>query len=94
MITRQIRLVGRVQGVGFRTSLEREATRLGLAGWVRNRSDGSVQALLQGGLEQVDEVVAWARSGPPGARVKELRTEPLAGELDRDYQRFEIWPTV
>ena len=94
MITRQIRVIGRVQGVGFRDGLGAEARRHGVAGWVRNRSDGSVQALLQGGLEAVDHVVEWARRGPPGARVSELRTEPLPGEFDRDYEGFEQWPTA
>jgi acylphosphatase len=94
MVTRQIRVMGRVQGVGYRDALRREAHRHGVAGWVRNRADGSVQALLQGQLAALDEVVDWARRGPPGSQVAALRTEPLVAELDRDYQGFEIWPTL
>jgi acylphosphatase len=75
MVTRQIRVRGRVQGVGFRYSLRDEATRLRLAGWVRNRLDGSVEALAQGDATAVDALVAWARRGPRGARVDGLDIE-------------------
>jgi len=64
METRQIRVTGRVQGVGYRDALRREASRLGVSGWVRNRQDGSVEALLQGEAARLDELVAWARRGP------------------------------
>jgi acylphosphatase len=75
MMTRQIRVRGRVQGVGFRYSLRDEARRLGLAGWVRNRADGSVEALAQGDAAAVEALVAWARHGPRGARVDRLDIE-------------------
>jgi acylphosphatase len=75
MVTRQIRVKGRVQGVGFRYSLRDEAQRLRLAGWVRNRADGSVEALLQGEAADVDVLIAWARRGPRGARVDSLEME-------------------
>ncbi len=60
---------GLVQGVGFRWSMAGEARRAGLAGWVRNRSDGAVEAHLEGDPADVDAVVAWAHEGPRHARV-------------------------
>lgn len=94
MITRQIRVKGRVQGVGFRHALRREAERNGVRGWVRNRSDGSVEAVVQGEAPAVARVIDWARRGPPAARVAELvEAEPTA-DFPSMYQRFEERPTV
>ena len=64
-----VRVRGRVQGVWFRASTRAAAERLGLRGWVRNLSDGSVEAHLQGDVRSVDEMVAWCRVGPSGASV-------------------------
>jgi acylphosphatase len=94
MVTRQIRVRGRVQGVGFRYSLRREAERAGVRGWVRNRRDGSVEALLQGDAEAVARLVAWARHGPPAARVDELRESDAEAHLAQAYERFEEQPTA
>ena len=66
------RVRGRVQGVSFRASLAEEARRLGLAGWVRNRRDGSVEFVAGGRSADVEALLAWARRGPPAARVDEL----------------------
>ena len=63
---------GCVQGVWFRGSMQDEAEGLGLAGWVRNRPDGSVEAEAEGPREAVDELIAWAQHGPPGARVTDV----------------------
>jgi acylphosphatase len=60
---------GRVQGVGFRWFVEREAHILGIAGWVRNNHDGSVEVLAQGTRDQLSGLHAWLREGPPAARV-------------------------
>jgi acylphosphatase len=60
---------GRVQGVWFRGSMQEEAARLGVAGWVRNRPDGAVEAEVEADRAAVDAIIAWARHGPPGARV-------------------------
>jgi acylphosphatase len=60
---------GRVQGVAYRASLRHEAIQRGLVGWVRNQLDGSVEFFLQGEPASLEEVLAWARSGPPLARV-------------------------
>jgi acylphosphatase len=94
MRTRQIRVRGRVQGVGFRDMLRAEALRLGVTGWVRNRADGSVQALLQGDDASVDRLIAWARRGPPLARVSALDEESVDSALERPYPGFERWPTA
>ena len=91
--TRQIRVSGRVQGVGFRASLRHEARKAGVAGWVRNRADGTVEALLHGAPEAVDSLIAWARRGPPGARVSGLLdADADPGEAPR--AGFELRPSV
>jgi len=94
MMTRQIRVSGRVQGVGFREALREEAERAGLTGWVRNRLDGTVEALLQGEPAQVEAVVDWARRGPPSACVGALSAGAPERDFDRPYARFERWPTA
>ena len=68
---RRVRVVvtGSVQGVGFRWSTRTVADKYGLAGWVRNRSDGAVEAELEGSPEAVDSMLAWLRKGPPSASV-------------------------
>ncbi len=93
-ITRHLRIAGRVQGVGYRDALRRQALACGLAGWVRNRRDGSVEAVLQGDARSVEDVIAWARRGPPAARVDRLDAQPAQGESDRAYAGFERLPTA
>jgi len=93
-LIRHLRISGRVQGVGYRDALRREALARGLAGWVRNRRDGSVEALLQGDSRSVEEVIAWARHGPPAARVDRVEAAPAQGELDRPCAGFERLPTA
>ena len=89
----QLRITGIVQGVGYRYALEREARRLGLTGWVRNRADGSVEALAQGSQAALEQLSAWARRGPPAARVANVLVSPAPAE-DAALQRFEIRPTA
>jgi acylphosphatase len=74
MPARRVRLVirGRVQGVWYRGSMEREAVRLGVAGWVKNRPDGTVEAVVEGDAAAVESLVAWCRKGPPSARVDDV----------------------
>ncbi|OGA47952.1 MAG: acylphosphatase, partial [Betaproteobacteria bacterium RIFCSPLOWO2_12_FULL_63_13] len=62
-VTRHLRIEGRVQGVGFRFYLQRRARELGVTGWVRNRPDGTVEAVVQGTPEAVETMIAWARRG-------------------------------
>ena len=66
---------GAVQGVGFRATARSRARSLGLAGWVRNNLDGSVEAELEGAPERLDLAVDWFGRGPSGARVDDLRVE-------------------
>ena len=67
--TKHLRITGQVQGVRFRAATYREAVRLNVTGWVRNRKDGTVEAVIQGPEKSVAEMVAWAQRGPAGARV-------------------------
>ena len=80
MIARRLVVRGRVQGVGFRDAMCREAARAGATGWVRNLRDGSVEALVQGPAETVDALVAWAQRGPPAARVSEVVADDATAE--------------
>lgn len=70
-----VHVTGRVQGVGFRLWVRREAAALGLSGWVRNERDGSVRALLAGAPQAVDEMLARLRHGPSGAVVERVAVE-------------------
>jgi acylphosphatase len=72
--------------------MRHEAARRGVRGWVRNRADGSVEALLAGDADAVDALTAWARHGPPGATVTEMQAMP-AGE-DVVPEGFELRPTL
>ena len=73
-VVRRVRLkiVGQVQGVGFRYSTVRRAHQLGVRGWVRNCADGSVEAVVEGEVSAVDAMVAWCRHGPRSSRVDAL----------------------
>lgn len=78
-----LRVYGRVQGVFFRATAQEEADRLGLAGWVRNRRDGSVELVAEGPIEALERLCAWARQGPVHARVDEVErvdSEPVGLE--------------
>ena len=95
VVTRRLLIEGRVQGVGFRWSLHSEALRHGLRGWVRNRRDGSVEALLCGEEDAVDMLIAWSRQGPPSARVdRVICTDVLETEDIGVTERFTQKPTL
>ncbi len=72
----RVRIQGRVQGVWFRGWVAREAGARGLRGWVRNRFDGTVEALFAGPAAAVDDMVAACRTGPPAAMVTDVATHP------------------
>jgi acylphosphatase len=90
MIARRLTIRGRVQGVGFRYALADEARARKLSGWVRNRRDGSVEALVAGPEADVEAMIAWARRGPPAARVTDVAVEPGF----ETAASFEIMPTA
>ncbi len=75
MNTRRLIITGLVQGVGYRFGMAQEAARHGVSGWVRNRRDGSVEAVLAGTPEAVAAIIAWAQSGPSTARVDAVMVE-------------------
>ena len=77
---------GLVQGVCYRQSAREAAARLGLAGWVRNRADGSVEGEIDGDDGAVTAFVTWARRGPPAARVESVDTAPSAGAALRGFE--------
>lgn len=81
---------GRVQGVWFRDSMRREAEALGVSGWVRNRSDGSVEATVQGEAGAVDALVRWTHRGPQLAEVERVEVGPGSGS----YAGFEVRGTA
>ncbi|MDQ0589117.1 acylphosphatase [Variovorax paradoxus] len=90
-VTRHLVVRGLVQGVGYRWSMVQAARRLGVRGWVRNRRDGSVEALAFGPAAAVDALVSWARSGPDGARVDALEVveAPAPAEPPSDFVQRE-----
>jgi acylphosphatase len=89
MLTRRLSITGRVQGVGFRYYIEHHARLQGVTGWVRNRRDGSVEALVQGTEEAIEVMIAKAHRGPRSAAVERVEVDPAEGS----YASFEIRPT-
>jgi acylphosphatase len=86
-IRRRVQIEGRVQGVFFRDSCAREARALGIAGFVRNRGDGGVEAVFEGSPDAVERMVAWCHHGPPRAVVTTVRS---ADEPPQDDQWFAV----
>lgn len=87
-----MRIEGLVQGVGYRAAMHERARQLGVTGWVRNRRDGSVEALARGSAETLERLEAWARQGPPAARVTSVRVSDA--EDEQHLVRFEQLPTA
>jgi acylphosphatase len=79
---------GVVQGVSYRASTQEQARRRGIAGWVRNLDDGRVEAVAQGPKDQVAELVAWCRKGPPAAKVDKV--EVSWEEVGDEFRSFEV----
>jgi acylphosphatase len=90
MEVRHLIITGRVQGVWFRGSMAQEAQQLGVTGWVRNRADGSVEAMVAGTAEQVAMIMNWARRGPPNAAVEHVAVELGEGEFSGFEQRSSL----
>jgi acylphosphatase len=87
MSRRHVIVRGIVQGVFFRASCQQEALRVGAAGWVANRSDGSVEAVFEGSDDVVEHMVRWCRSGPPRAAVTDV---DVTAETPRGEREFEV----
>ena len=72
IVTKRLVIHGRVQGVGYRYSMTGAARRMSVTGWVRNRRDGTVEAIVQGVPSAIDQITDWARRGPAGASVTQV----------------------
>jgi acylphosphatase len=94
---RQVMIRGRVQGVGYRVWVEHRARAHGVEGWVRNRRDGSVEALFAGPEDVVADMIALCRRGPASARVDAVQDESADADalnLRRAGERFSVLPTI
>lgn len=91
-MAKQLRIEGRVQGVGYRATFARRASALGLRGWVRNRADGSVQASIDGDAQAIEAMLEWAKRGPPSAQVSNVIIEDANAPASADSV-FQILPT-
>jgi acylphosphatase len=94
---RRVTIRGRVQGVGYRAFVAHQATARDLQGWVRNRRDGSVEALFVGPADVVSDMIALCRRGPSSARVDAVEEEAANADglnLRRAGERFSVLPTV
>jgi acylphosphatase len=89
-MAKHLTISGRVQGVGYRAGMIDEARRLGVTGWVRNRRDGKVEAVVDGDPAAVDAIVAWARCGPRGAAVTDVAIADTGGT----FSDFDWLPTA
>ncbi|MFC5475694.1 acylphosphatase [Paraherbaspirillum soli] len=90
--SKHLRISGIVQGVNYRATFQAEARRLKLSGWVRNRLDGSVEALISGQPDVLDQMIRWAWQGPSGARVREMAIID-SNEAIESGLAFQIVPT-
>jgi len=91
-ITRRLRIRGQVQGVNLREAMRQRAEQLKLTGWVRNRLDGTVEAVVRGEAFAIDSIIEWVRQGPPGARVDSVDVE--SADDEGDYGAFNKLPTA
>ncbi len=89
LVTKHLWIEGVVQGVGFRYFMQRRARTIGIRGWVRNRKDGSVEALVQGSPDAIAAIIAQAKQGPRAARVADVKVS----DADGRFTGFELLPT-
>jgi len=80
-MAKHLLISGRVQGVNYREAMRYEAERLGVTGWVRNRRDGGVEAVVDGAASAVQAMIEWAHRGPPSARVTDVKVSECAGSF-------------
>ena len=90
METWRMTVYGRVQGVGYRAACADVAIELGVRGWVRNRTDGTVEVMARGTAGQLEALRNWMASGPPAAHVLRVDVEPGEG----DFAAFDFRPTI
>jgi acylphosphatase len=90
MVVKHLHIFGMVQGVGYRYSMFYAAQNLGVTGWVRNCTDGSVEAMVEGPPEKVEEFIKWAGQGPSLCAVKKVDVADGAGH----FEAFEIKHTI
>jgi acylphosphatase len=88
---RRLIISGRVQGVGFRAFVKHSADKLGLDGFVRNRTDGTVEALVTGASESVEKLIVLCHEGPPASRVSDVQVSEAQGIVDKGFKQL---PTV
>jgi acylphosphatase len=90
-VAKHLIIRGRVQGVGYRASMVDEALRIGVTGWVRNRRDGTVEAVVDGDANAVAALIEWTKIGPRGAHVSDV---VVSESNDSGYADFDWRPTV
>ena len=89
-MVKHLSIHGYVQGVSFRYHFREQAQRLGISGWVRNLSDGSVEAMIAGSPASVEAMISWARVGPAAAQVERVEVSAAEGT----FAGFELRPTL
>jgi acylphosphatase len=84
----RLMVTGVVQGVYYRATARQEARTLGITGWVKNRTDGAVEAVIEGDRVNVLKFIDWCRQGPPASQVRDVQVE--WGDFRGEYQDFSI----
>ena len=91
MVCQRLRIYGIVQGVFFRASMQEKARCLGITGWVRNREDSTVEAVVQGTADAIEEIIVWAKIGPAQAQVERVEQESVDPE---NFTEFDQRPSA